>query len=276
MAFLTEPEPPRGVATEMLPGIRRLVANNPSVMTYLGTNTYIVEGPDGLIVLDPGPREAAHVAAIVEQAGAPIALILLSHTHSDHLGAVPELRQRTGAPVAAWRSSPVENFAPDVPLDDGQTIAGMTALHTPGHAPDHLCFGLERDGRKILFSADHVMSWSSSIVNPPEGDMADYFSSLRRVLDRDDDVYLPGHGPMLPKPQALAADLLAHRQVRERAIRDALDGRPPTAVRALTDELYSQTHPMLKLAAERNVLAHLIKLEREGVVARDGELWRQR
>lgn len=120
------------------------------------------------------------------------------------------------------------------------------------------------------------MSWSSSIVNPPEGDMADYFSSLRRVLDRDDDVYLPGHGPMLPKPQALAADLLAHRQVRERAIRDALDGRPPTAVRALTDELYSQTHPMLKLAAERNVLAHLIKLEREGVVARDGELWRQR
>ena len=150
----------------------------------------------------------------------------------------------------------------------------MTALHTPGHAPDHLCFAFESGGRKILFSADHVMSWSSSIVNPPEGDMADYVASLRRLLDRDDDVYLPGHGPMLPEPRTLAADLLAHREARERAIRAALAGRPPTGTRALTDELYSQTHPMLKLAAERNVLAHLIKLEREGLAARDGELWR--
>lgn len=273
MAFLTEPEPARGAALPVLPGIRRIVADNPSVMTYLGTNTYLIEGPDGLVVLDPGPRDPGHVTTIVEQAGAPVSLIVLTHTHGDHVGAVPDLRQRTGAPVAAWRASPLATFTPDIPLDDGQTVAGLTAVHTPGHAPDHLCFATVRDGLRILFSGDHVMSWSSSIVNPPDGDMADYFASLRRLLDRDDELYLPGHGPKLPEPRALAADLLAHREARERGIRKALAGRPPTGTRALTDELYSQTHPMLRLAAERNVLAHLIKLEREGAASRDGDLW---
>jgi glyoxylase-like metal-dependent hydrolase (beta-lactamase superfamily II) len=271
MAFLTEPEPPRGAATEVLPGVRRIVAENPSVMTYLGTNTYLIDTPDGLVVLDPGPKDAAHVETILAQAGAPVALIVLTHTHSDHVGAVPALKERTGAKVAAWHASPLAGFSPDVPLTDGQTIAGLTALHTPGHAPDHLCFATE-DG--VLFSADHVMSWSSSIVNPPAGDMADYFASLRLLLAREDRIYLPGHGPKLPDPRALVADLLSHREARERSIAAALAERGPIGTQALTDALYSQTHPMLKLAAERNVLAHLIKLEREGAAARDGELWR--
>lgn len=274
MPFLTEPDPPRGAATAILPGVRRLVADNPGVMTYLGTNTYLIDGPDGLIVLDPGPKDQAHVEAILDQAGANVSLILLSHAHSDHVGAVPALRERTGAPVAAWHASAMAGPAPDIALLDGDRIAGLTALHTPGHAPDHLCFAATVDGARVLFSADHVMSWSSSIVNPPSGDMADYFASLQRLLDRNDDLYLPGHGPKLPEPRALTADLLSHRQAREAGIRAALAARPPSNTRELTDALYSQTHPMLKLAAERNVLAHLIKLEREGAAARDGELWR--
>ena len=274
MAFLTEPEPPRGIATPSLPGVRRIVAKNPSLMTYHGTNTYLIDTPEGTVVLDPGPDDAAHVDAILA-AAADVALIVLTHTHSDHMGAVKALKSRTGAPVAGWHASGIAAFEPDTALHDGQAIAGLTGLFTPGHAPDHLCFSfIASDGTRALFSGDHVMSWSSSIVNPPQGDMAAYFASLRRVIDRDEDaVYLPGHGPLLANPRKLARDLLLHRQTREQAIVDAIAGRPPTGTRALTDALYSQTHPMLRMAAERNVLAHLLKLEAEGVARRAEGLW---
>jgi glyoxylase-like metal-dependent hydrolase (beta-lactamase superfamily II) len=272
MAFLTEPEPVRGERQSVLPGIDRVVAANPSVMTYHGTNTYLIDTDTGLVLLDPGPDDAAHVAAVVRAIDRrKVAGILLSHTHRDHAGAVPALRRATGAPVASFRTSSAADHRPDIPLDDGQAVHGLLAIHTPGHAADHLCFARE-DG--VLFSADHVMSWSSSIVNPPDGVMADYFASLRRLLAREQDTtYLPGHGPALPEPLGLVSDLLKHRMEREEAIRTALD-RGPTTVEALMDALYSQTHPMLRRAAERNVLAHLIKLEAEGAATRTGALWR--
>ncbi len=270
MAFLTEPEPRRGTALAVLPGVRRIVAANPGPMTYHGTNTYLIETPDGLILLDPGPDDDAHVAALLAASGGRLAMILLSHTHIDHIGALAALRAATGAPVAAYKTSPHPDFSPDIPLDDGDAVAGLTAVHTPGHAPDHLCFAF---GAGILFSADHVMAWSTSVVSPPTGDMAAYFASLRRLLARDDRVYLPGHGPALSDPQPYVRDLLAHRIARENAIAAAL-AQGPADTHALMEALYSKLDPMLRRAAERNVLAHLLKLESEGRVLRDGSEWR--
>jgi glyoxylase-like metal-dependent hydrolase (beta-lactamase superfamily II) len=146
----------------------------------------------------------------------------------------------------------------------------MTAIHTPGHASDHLCFA-RPDG--IVFSADHVMSWSSSIVSPPGGDMTAYVTSLRLMLGRDDRVYLPGHGPPLPNPKPYVEDLLDHRVKREEAIfRTLRDGSCTTW--DVVDRLYSKTHPWLRRAAERNVVAHLLKLQAEGLVVQEGERWR--
>lgn len=274
MPFLQEDEPTRGAVHEVLPGVRRIVAANPGVMTYHGTNTYLIDGPDGIVVLDPGPDNAGHVADILRATGGKIALILLTHTHQDHGGAAPALQAATRAPTAGFHRSALDSFTPDRALEDGAEIAGLAAIHTPGHAADHLCFARREDGApKILFSGDHVMSWSSSIVNPPGGDMADYFAGLRRLLDRDDDVFLPGHGPLLNEPRDLVAELLHHRERREESIHAALH-QGPSHTEALMDMLYSQTHPMLRRAAERNVLAHLIKLEGEGKAVRDGALWR--
>lgn len=274
MGFLTELEPQRDVRQAVLPGIDRVVAANPGPMTYFGTNTYLIDTAEGLVVLDPGPNDAAHVEAVVRVTGGQVALILISHTHHDHVGAAAALQQATGAPTAGFRDSAVATFEADIKLADGDTIAGMLAIHTPGHCSDHLCFALRgQGGEKILFSADHVMSWSSSVVSPPDGNMADYFNSLRILLDRDDDVFLPGHGPKLPDPRALVRDLLDHRTARERAIATAL-GQGPANTYTLMDTLYSQVDPRLRRAAERNVLAHLQKLEGEGKVMRDGEVWR--
>jgi len=273
MAFLTEPEPPRGTVLPVLPGISRIVAANPGPMTYHGTNTYLIETADGLVVLDPGPDQPAHVEAVLQAAGGKVDLILLSHFHHDHTEAAPVLKAATGAPIVAFRDNAIEAFQPDTMLDDNEATAGLTAIHTPGHASDHLCLALSaRDGTAVLFSADHVMSWNSSVVSPPDGDMRAYFASLRRVLDRNDDIFLPGHGPPLPEPRKLTRALLFHRMERERSILARLAKAPATTL-ALRDALYSQTHPRLQRAAERNVLSHLLKLEAEGKATRDGELW---
>ncbi len=274
MAFLTEPEPERDAVLPVLPGITRVVADNPGPMTYHGTNTYLIETDHGLVVLDPGPDDARHVEAVLRAAGGKVDLILLSHTHHDHLGATAALKQAAGAQTAGFRMPADAGFVPDIPLDDAGEVAGMTVLHTPGHASDHLCFGARgKEGEAILFSADHVMSWNSSVVSPPDGDMRAYFASLRRVLDRADDVFLPGHGPKLPEPRKLTRALLFHRMEREHAIRAAL-AKGPTTTATLRDKMYAQTHPRLQRAAERNVLAHLLKLEAEGKAQRDGEAWR--
>lgn len=262
--FLTEPEPLRGVPVLVAPGIRRIVAPNPGAMTYWGTNTYLIGEPGGHMVLDPGPDDDAHVAAVL--AAGPVTRIVLSHTHSDHLGALPALRVATGAPVFGWHA-PEAPVVLDEALQDGGQVGSWQALHTPGHAPDHLC--LAGPGG-VLFSADTVMGWSTSTVAP--GGMADYFASLRRLLTRDDQVLLPGHGPPIPEPRAFVQALLDHRLAREAAILAAVDAGPRTA-RAVTAELYKDVDPRLLRAAERNVLAHLDKLLAEGRVSQAAEGW---
>ena len=262
--FLTEPEPPRGVALPVAPGISRIVAPNPGPMTYWGTNTYLIEEPGGRLVLDPGPDDAGHLAAIL--ATGPITRIVLTHTHPDHLDGLPALRAATGAPVSGWYAPEVPG-AWDSPLQDGSRVGAWQAIHTSGHAPDHLCFA-GPDG--TLFSADTVMGWSTSTV--ASGGMADYFTSLRRLLGRDDRLLLPGHGPPIPEPRAFVQALLDHRLQREAAILAALGPQPRTS-RAVTKELYADVDPRLLRAAERNVIAHLDKLRGEGRVRDVPEGW---
>lgn len=275
MPFLTEAEPTRDENLAVMPGISRIVAANPGPMTYFGTNTYLIETEQGVVVLDPGPEDhPEHVDAIMRHTGGQIALILVSHTHHDHVGAVPALKEKCGAPTVGFKVTGDDLFDADIKLSDGDTVAGMIAVHTPGHALDHLCFALKaRNGDQVLFSADHVMSWSTSIVSPPGGDMKDYFNSLELLLHRTDDVYLPGHGPELRDPQALVREMLTHRKARELAIAVKLKEGPATT-HTLMDTLYSQVNPRLRRAAERNVLAHLLKMEVEAKVLREGEMWR--
>ncbi len=262
MAYLSEIAPARGVATACAAGIRRIVADNPGPMTYHGTNTYLLAGADGVSVLDPGPDDALHLAAVLREAGT-VARILVSHGHSDHVGGLAAMRAATGAPVFAFDPG----LSPDHVVGDGDVVAGWRVLHTPGHAADHVVLARD-DG--VVMTADHVMGWSSSVVSPPQGDMAAYFASLRRLLARDDRLYLPGHGPAIGDPLGHAGFLLAHRVQREAAVLAALGDGPQTPA-ALVDAIYAGLAAHLHPAAQRNVLAHLLKLRDEGrAVERQG------
>ncbi len=265
MAFITEPEPVRGVLLPAADDISRIVAPNPGPMTCHGTNTYLIAQPDGTsIVLDPGPDDAAHVAAILDAAGR-VSAILLSHTHIDHVGALPALKAATGAPVHAFSAG----IAPDHLLRDGGEVAGFTVLHTPGHASDHVCLA-RADG--VVFSADHIMGWSTSLVSAPDGDMAAYFASLERMLARNDTLYLPGHGPAITDPTGHTAFLLAHRRDREAAVLAVLT-EGPAAIDEIVTRLYQGLADRLRPAAARSVHAHLMKLETEGRAGEQGGLW---
>ena len=272
MTFLIEPEPPRGVALDVLPGIRRVVARNPSVMTYHGTNTFLLDGADGLTVIDPGPPDNEHVADVVRAAGkTPIVRLVVTHAHFDHHGAVKAMQEATGAPAWGYHTSGSTGFTADHALDDGGEVAGLKAVFTPGHAPDHLCFTYDVPGTgQILFSGDHVMAWSSSIVDPPHGNMRAYYQSLELLLPRREVLYLPAHGPMERNPRPLVEALLAHRKMRETAILAELRKGPAT-VRHIAEHLYAKTDENLKIAAERNVLAHLLKLQEEAFVEENAE-----
>jgi glyoxylase-like metal-dependent hydrolase (beta-lactamase superfamily II) len=262
--FLTEPAPPRGVALPVAAGIRRIVAQNPGPMTYHGTNTYLIDGAGGTLVVDPGPDDPAHVADVLAAAGGAIVGILLTHAHDDHAGAVPALVDATGAPVFAAAA----RFG--ATAREGMLPGGWSALPTPGHAADHLCFA-RADG--VAVSGDHVMSFSTSVVIPPDGDMAAYMASLRLMAARADRMLLPGHGPPIADPGPFVAALLAHRQRREGAIVVLLQAtalRPEQVVAAL----YPGLDAGLRGAATASVLAHLLKLRAEGAaIERDGA-WR--
>ncbi|WP_205602618.1 MBL fold metallo-hydrolase [Chelativorans alearense] len=251
------------------PRIRRIVAPNPGIMTYHGTNTYLVGAGDAFIVLDPGPAIEAHVEAILLATRGRIRAILLTHYHRDHCGAVDLLRNEVPAPLLAFAPAGTPAVEPDVTLADGQTVFGLQVIHTPGHAADHVCFTLP-DG--IVFSGDHVMSWSSSVVSPPLGNMADYCSSLRRLINRNDSLFLPGHGPPLQEPAAYTADLLHHRIEREEAILNLLRSGPCLPAR-IVETLYAKRDRRLLGAAERNVMAHLQKLAAEARVAEGPRGW---
>ena len=276
-----------GQSRELRPGIRRIVANNPSPFTFKGTNTYLVGTGSELVVIDPGPDDAAHLRAILQAAGtARIGTILLTHTHRDHYDGVPALQAATGAKTAGFgrifkRSAllaeaasseePQADFKPDIVLGDDAVLAwdgqALEALHTPGHAPDHLCFALT--GTKLLFSGDHVMSWNTSVVAPPEGSMGAYLRSLERLVPRDDEVFLPGHGGTLRSPQKTVRAFIIHRKMREQAILDAIR-KGQTTIPLVVDVVYRGLDPRLVKAARASVLAHVERLVEMGLVACEG------
>lgn len=268
-------------AQTLAPGILRLRAANPSPLTGTGTNSYIL-GTDRLAVIDPGPDLDSHLAGLLHHIeGRPVEAILVTHPHRDHSALSDRLSAATGAEVLAFglaadgRSPRMIELADRLPavgegldtafrphrrLNDGETLtlsAGpLRVLHTPGHLGSHLCLALG----DMLFSGDHVMGWSSSIVSPPDGDMADYMASLHRLAGQCWTRLLPGHGDPVEDPARRIADLIAHRQDRERQILAALAHAPATPAQ-VTAMLYHAVPRNLWPAAERNVLAHLIDLE---------------
>lgn len=287
-------QPVPGKPDELLPGVRRVVAPNPSPMTYRGTNSYLV-GTRGLAVIDPGPDMDAHLDALLASVGPDqyISHILVTHAHLDHSPLARRLSDVTGAPVFAFgdaktgRSAVMTRlaegglvgggegvdmaFAPDHRLTDGDTVTGdgwaLEALHTPGHMANHLSFAL--DG--TLFSGDLVMGWATSLVSPPDGDLTAFMTSLRRLAGRAWSRFLPGHGDAVSQPAARIADLLSHREGRETSILAALSDGPATATE-LASRIYVETPPPLLPAATRNVLAHLIDLVERSAVRPVGEL----
>lgn len=271
VAFYFEPDPVRSEAVVVAPGISRLVANNPSKMTYHGTNAYVIDTPAGTYVLDPGPvDDEAHFNALVAALEKQPAGIIVSHHHADHFGAAPRLKAATGLPILASRLFADDSFRPDIALDDGDMVGDLTVMHTPGHASDHLCFSRE-DG--VAFTGDHIMTWSSSMVRIPDGDMQAYCDQLQRFLECEHDLYLPGHGPPLPDPLPYTRRLLEHRERRDNSILKSITKRP-TTTQKLSQTLYGKTDVHLAWAAERNVEAHLEKLSNEGRAAEKDGLWR--
>jgi glyoxylase-like metal-dependent hydrolase (beta-lactamase superfamily II) len=277
---------PTGKVEQVAPGVRRLLAPNPSPFTYTGTQTYLV-GEGEVAVIDPGPDLAPHVDAILDATqGERIAAILATHTHRDHSPASRPLAAASGAPIVGCAPLALEDdgpradaafdfdYAPDRILADGEALEGqgwtLRAVATPGHTSNHLCFAL--DGTGLLFTGDHVMGWSTTVVSPPDGDMSLYMQSLDRLLARDDHAYHPAHGPAVGNPHAHVRSLVAHRRMRERQILAFLaggEGRIPVMVEAMYQAIDPRLHP----AAGRSVLAHLVDLERRGLVKAEGERW---
>jgi glyoxylase-like metal-dependent hydrolase (beta-lactamase superfamily II) len=265
-------------------GIRRIVARNPSPFTFRGTGTYVI-GEGEVAVIDPGPDLDEHVAALLEGlAGEEVTHILITHTHRDHSPAAKALKEATGAATYGFgphaggrRGEPaIEeggdwDFVPDVTVHDGDEIAGggwrFETVHTPGHTSNHLCFALPAAG--ILFSGDHVMGWSTSVIAPPDGDMSAYMASLDKLLGRPDAVYWPTHGPAITEPQAHVRAFVAHRREREAGIINCLMSGPQR-IAAIVDKLYVGLGPGLQRAAGRSVHAHLLDLVARGIVDSDG------
>jgi glyoxylase-like metal-dependent hydrolase (beta-lactamase superfamily II) len=266
----TEPPPPRGVLLTTRGGAGRIVADNPGPMTYHGTNTYLVDDDaSGLLtIIDPGPDLAPHIDAVAAACTGRACRILLTHTHADHAGAAPALRARVQAPIWGWHR-PWAGPPPDHALADGEETGSFRALHSPGHAPDHLVFEW-RGG--IVFTGDHVMGWSTTVVSPPDGDMTAYMESLRRLTGRGHACYLPAHGPAIASPESYTQGLLKHRLLRERQVLEALSATA-TTLPALTRLLYPSLAAPLLPAAERSTLAHLLKLERDDRARQDGGGW---
>ncbi len=282
------PQPwPTGEIERLEPLVRRVLAPNGSPFTYTGTQTYLVGDLAGLAVIDPGPADADHLAVLLRAiAGAPVLAIVCTHTHRDHSPAAAPLAARTGAPVIGCAPLVLESgepradapfdrdYAPDRVLEDGQTLEGpgwtLTALATPGHTSNHLCFALEEVA--ALFTGDHVMGWSTTVVAPPDGDMAAYMASLDKLYRREDRVYYPAHGPAVHNPRRLVRGMIGHRRQRERQILRLL-GERPRSIGDLVPQMYKGIDERLWPAAGQSVKAHLLDLERRGEVGRSEDLW---
>ncbi|WP_327211615.1 MBL fold metallo-hydrolase [Rhizobium ruizarguesonis] len=281
-------EPAYGQAVPVVAGVERVTVNNPGPFTFFGTNSYIV-GSSSVAVIDPGPEDEAHFQALMAALGGrAVTHIVVSHTHRDHSPLSRRLQAATGAvtvgqgphrPARPLREGEINpfsessdlSFVPDITLGDGETLSGdgwaLSAVLTPGHTANHATFALE--GRDILFSGDHVMAWSTSIVAPPDGSMADYMASLERLIAREDRLLLPGHGGPVTEPAGFLRALKAHRLRREQAVLarvQAGDGR----IAEMVTVIYRDTDPKLHGAAALSVLAHIEDLLERGEIAADG------
>jgi glyoxylase-like metal-dependent hydrolase (beta-lactamase superfamily II) len=272
-----------GVAVDVAPGVRRLVANNPGPFTFKGTNTYLV-GRGDVAIIDPGPDDKAHLDAIAEATkNERISHILITHTHRDHIDAVEQLKKQTKAPVLAFGPTGKQrgarttrpsgkafvdlDFTPDTHLKNGDVIQGegwtLDVIHTPGHAPDHLCFALT--GERTVFSGDHVMGWNTTVVAPPEGNMRDYLTSLECLLERNDKVFFPGHGGRIETPRRVVRAYLLHRKMRESAIYARLENGDQF-IPQIVPKIYPNLDSRLVPAAALSVLAHLESLVERNLV----------
>jgi glyoxylase-like metal-dependent hydrolase (beta-lactamase superfamily II) len=283
-------DPRHGEAVRLSDLVTRVVAKNPGPFTFHGTNTFLV-GRRDVAVIDPGPDDAAHVAAILAAIdGRPVTAILCTHTHRDHSPAARALARATGAkiygegphrparPLELGEINPLDasgdhDFVPDVTLADGDVVAGegwtLEAIATPGHTPNHLCFALHQEA--TTFSGDHVMAWSTSIVAPPDGLMADYMASLAKLIERPERLLLPAHGTGIAEPIEFLEALVRHRLGREKAVLDRLaagDETIPDMVRVV----YAEVDRSLHGAAALSMLAHVEDLVARGVVASDGRV----
>ncbi|WBY17472.1 MBL fold metallo-hydrolase [Erythrobacteraceae bacterium WH01K] len=282
---------PTGKVERPEPLVARVLAPNPSPYTFTGTQTYIVGTGDAVAVIDPGPDDADHIAAIMEGVGdATIAAIMCTHTHRDHSPAAAPLARETGAPVVGCAPLVLADngpradesfdttYMPDRVLEDGEAMTGpgwtLRAIHTPGHTSNHLCFALEETG--ALFTGDHVMGWSTSVVVPPDGDMGDYMKSLEKLYARTEDgtdrVYYSAHGAPIEKPRQLVRGMIGHRRQRENQIMRLVAEKQRTLPEFIP-LMYKGLDPRLDKAAQMSVHAHLIDLERRGMVVRSGDTW---
>ena len=278
--FVREIDPAYGRSVPVSPLIRRVTANNPGPFTYLGTGTYIV-GHGEVAVIDPGPDLPEHMAALMAATeGERIVAILTTHTHADHSPLARPLAALTGATIHG-RSDPAvtsgeeaneADFRPDVEIADGGRVCGsgwtLEALATPGHTSNHVCYALLEEN--ALFSGDHIMGWSTTVVSPPDGDMTAYYASLGKVRDRGFAILIPTHGPPVTDVEPFIDAYNAHRLDRERQILEAL-GQGRATIAEMVPSMYAAVDPRLHPAAARSVLAHLIHLVREGVVSVEGD-----
>ncbi len=284
--FEREFDAPYEEPVRVSPLIRRLLARNPSPFTFKGTGVAII-GKGKVAVIDPGPDDPQHLAALrAALKGETVTHILVTHTHRDHSPAAKPLKAWTGAPTygfgphgsgrsehgIAVEEGGDRDFVPDIAVRDGDVIAGsgftIECVHTPGHTSNHMCYALTEEN--ALFTGDHVMGWSTTVVAPPDGDMGDYLASLKKLLARDDAILWPTHGGPVRDPKAFISAYLAHRVKREQQILDSLR-QGATRIPEMVDRIYLDLDPRLKPAAGLSVLAHLLLLTKQNRVASSGE-----
>ncbi|MEM6413802.1 MAG: MBL fold metallo-hydrolase [Pseudomonadota bacterium] len=279
-----------GVPDQLSPLVRRVIAGNGGPFTYTGTGVYLIGKQNSAIaVIDPGPDDRDHLNALERAIGdSKVSHIFITHTHADHCGGARAFAKCVSAPIYGFGGHPADNadddapaldeggdyrFQPDELLKDGDIVFGgdwsLEAIHTPGHLSNHLCFSLKEE--KALFSGDHIMGWATSVIAPPHGNMADYLSSLEKILQRDEQRYYPTHGAPIEEPHRFVRAVRAHRHIRDGQILDQL-AQGKSRIMDMVPIMYAGVNPILHGAAALNVLAHLIRLVEIGSVTANGEL----
>jgi glyoxylase-like metal-dependent hydrolase (beta-lactamase superfamily II) len=269
-----------GEVVRLGPQVRRITAPNPGMMTGPGTNAYLI-GTGDLALIDPGPESASHLVAVLEAVGRRLKWILCTHTHLDHSPGAKALKAATGAELLGFGKVPDDGrqdteFKPDRALQDDDVLEcgafRLRAVHTPGHASNHLCYLL--DGERWLFTGDHVMQGSTVVISPPDGDMTVYLKSLERLLSLDLAAFAPGHGHVIEKPHDEVRRLIAHRLKRERKVIDAFGKKNPATLDDLLPFVYDDVPQRVHPVARRSLHAHVLKLRDEGRAVEEGDNWR--